>query len=151
MAKEMELVKLVDEVLARFSTSSIMLHRPYPPTQFPAVRSRLGGLPQLPEGVEWPRKKGEGEPTPLHFLAQIDCAEMPRIDYGLPTQGMLFFFADDADEQLWEDGEPNELYRVVYAPKVPEDQPHRPAPEGLPSIHGAVSYTHLTLPTTPYV
>lgn len=143
VVKQMDLEELVDGVLERFRTTSIMLHRPYPPTSSLALRSRLGGLPQLPEDVDWPMMERADGSTPLHFLAQIDCAEMPEIGSGLPTTGMLFFFADDADEQLWDDGEQGECYRVVYALEVPQDQPCRPAPDGLPPIRGESRYSGL--------
>jgi uncharacterized protein YwqG len=38
--------------------------------------SKLGGLPWLPKGVAWPRQLKSK--TPLHFLAQIDLAALPK-------------------------------------------------------------------------
>jgi hypothetical protein len=74
---------------------------------------RLGGLPDLPEGVEWPRlsaalkfdpAKRAQEDEPLWFLAQIDLAEVAFADLAklLPSAGMLYFFfhwhpADEPD------------------------------------------------------
>ncbi|MFR0355066.1 DUF1963 domain-containing protein [Streptomyces sediminimaris] len=47
---------------------------------------RTGGLPSLPEGVEWP----EGVP----FALAVGCAALPRdaIDIELPLDGQLLFF-----------------------------------------------------------
>jgi uncharacterized protein YwqG len=62
----------------------------------------LGGLPNLPLGIEWPRSpKG----VPFHFLAQIDLAAVPAsgiVDFlgrplpEFPRDGALYFFADCA-------------------------------------------------------
>lgn len=68
--------------------------------------SKLGGLPSLPPYVAWPRQGVTG--TPLHFLAQIDLAHLPRTPLpgspagvALPTNGLLLFFADIEEEMLW--------------------------------------------------
>ena len=59
-----------------------------PETRRADVRSagRTGGLPALPEGVEWPN----GAP----FVLTVDCAALPRdsIDIELPLDGQLLFF-----------------------------------------------------------
>ena len=54
--------------------------------------SWLGGRPRLPDGMAWPEIKGE----PADFLAQIDCAGLPRDLWdGLgPREGTLAFFID---------------------------------------------------------
>ncbi|UXZ97524.1 DUF1963 domain-containing protein [Pseudomonas phytophila] len=114
--------------------TGIVLQRVYPPTAFPKVRSRLGGLPQLPQTFEWPIGVSYGESTPMHFLAQIDCAELPRVESLMPTQGMLFFFAVNDEEQIWDTDPPQERVRVLYAPNVPAEQPERQAPEHLRPI-----------------
>lgn len=121
--------------------TGIVLQRIYPPTAFPRVRSRLGGLPQLPQAFEWPLGVSYGESTPMHFLAQIDCAELPIIESSMPTQGMLFFFAVNEEEQIWDTDAPQERVRVLYAPHVPEDEPERQAPEQLRPILGVFA-TH---------
>lgn len=50
--------------------------------------SRLGGLPDVPAGFEWPRWEGEE----LAFLGQVQLDELP--ESSLPRRGtLLFFFA----------------------------------------------------------
>lgn len=60
--------------------------------------SKMGGLPDLPEGVAAPLRGGRR----LDLLAQIDLSELPATDppHGLPASGVLQFFYD-AQEQPW--------------------------------------------------
>jgi uncharacterized protein YwqG len=82
--------------------------------------SKLGGLPNLPPSVEWPRQGQTG--TPLHFLAQVDLSQLPttplentRRGPALPKSGLLFFFADMIEEMLWGDnGGPFATTRVIF-------------------------------------
>ncbi len=69
------------------------------PIRDEAPRSWIGGLPMLPDDVEWPRApsrlyadKGE---IPLNFFAQIACADLPPELWGGlgPREGWLLFFA----------------------------------------------------------
>lgn len=90
---------------------SVVLRRQIPPRD-EAPRSWLGGLPMLPDGIEWPRgvnpeKRGEGE-VPLHFIAQIACADLPPELWGGlgPRAGWLRLFlngnsCDNEDRGLW--------------------------------------------------
>lgn len=59
-----------------------------------AVRSRLGGVPRLHAMSDWPRSDATN--LPLHFLAELDLAEIPRIaeTQALPSDGILIFFCD---------------------------------------------------------
>lgn len=132
MFPETEALKTVDLLPETYRTPAIMLYRPYPPIKFPSVRSRLGGRPLLPEASEWPWSRRRE--APLHFLAQIDCAELPRTDARLPTAGILFFFASDDEEQIWGEGAPEDSVRVIYAPAVAADQPEREPPRALTPI-----------------
>ena len=54
----------------------------------PQSRSRIGGLPHLPDGLDWPEEQ--------HFLAEIHLDEIPRAAApdALPQSGVFFFFAD---------------------------------------------------------
>ncbi len=61
-----------------------------PPRDAILTTSWLGGRPRLPAGLDWPQIDGE----PADFLAQIDCAALPRdLWSGLgPREGALAFF-----------------------------------------------------------
>jgi hypothetical protein len=141
----------IARLLAQYKTPGILLYRPYPPVGLPRVRSRLGGLPNLPDSVAWPYGRlpprgmdPGGTEVPLHFLAQIDCAELPRIDARMPDAGLLFFFARQDEETIW--GMPDEWRsigyqavphddcRVIYVAEVARDQPIRCPPSDLPPI-----------------
>lgn len=91
------------------------------------TRSRIGGLPALPEEMPWPTWKDQ----PLAFLCQIDLGEIPAScdRQGLPDTGMLYFFYNQGQETWGFDPKDAGSWRVLYAP-VPS-HPHRAAPDGL--------------------
>jgi hypothetical protein len=55
--------------------------------------SKIGGLPELPEGVAWPRD----EDGPAAFVAQLDLAAFSRLDGfdWLPRTGRIYLFFED--------------------------------------------------------
>jgi uncharacterized protein YwqG len=102
--------------------------------------TKLGGLPTLPPGIEWPRQRQSR--TPLHFLAQIDLSRLPSTPLNgapnappLPKGGVLFFFADMVEEMLWNDnGGPFATTRVIFAHQAGVE---RSPPADMPGIlHG---------------
>lgn len=109
-------------------------------------RSRIGGAPDLPAAMVWPVDHETARP--LHFLARIDCAEIPVRGHLAPRDGMLYFFADlaapapplaaapDADAGTPAAAEPRApAIRVLHAPVAPaEDAPDPLLPKGLPEI-----------------
>jgi hypothetical protein len=99
---------------------------------------QVGGLPALPDDVDWPVVGGSGPYAgPTAFLYSIDLGQLPaRLDIDLPTAGTLLFFhldgqfdnSDGWSEEAAADnpgGAP-----VLY---VPAGQPvrSRPAPAGI--------------------
>lgn len=63
-----------------------------------AGRSRIGGIPDLPDSLPWPRDPLLGRN--LCFLLQIAFAELPEIPGGpLPEKGMLYLFADENEDR----------------------------------------------------
>lgn len=72
---------------------SVILRRQVPIRYDETVRSWLGGLPMMPEQIGWPR---DAEGAPLHFLAQIACADLPSDlwnGHG-PHAGWLLLFVE---------------------------------------------------------
>ncbi len=59
-------------------------------------KSQIGGWPDLPKGMEWPKWDGR----PMSFLAQINLEEMHEINpqLHLPKQGLLSFFLGCTDD-----------------------------------------------------
>jgi hypothetical protein len=74
--------------------ASVILRRQVPVRFDEPARSWFGGLPQMPDGIPWPRTANKG--TPLHFIAQIACADLPkRLWNGRgPRDGWLLLFVD---------------------------------------------------------
>lgn len=73
--------------------------RPLTPDETPiSAANYFGGLPQLPEGLDWPR---DGQNQPLHFLMQIDMASLPRGEElpDMPATGTVFVFHDAFDDE----------------------------------------------------
>jgi uncharacterized protein YwqG len=90
--------------------------------------SRIGGMPDIPAGFEWPRwrptkqrddKFGEPwhpmSPAPLGFIAQIDLQEVPRIEDALPSSGWLYFFYDRYCEAWGFDPVDRGCCRILYS------------------------------------
>jgi uncharacterized protein YwqG len=95
------------------------------PTKTPAF-SKLGGEPELPQGIEWPVSDGR---TPA-FLVQLDLAEV-RAAGGpewLPETGSLYAFNDDERYGF------RDHVQVLFSP---EDSARTlaPAPSGLAPKH----------------
>jgi hypothetical protein len=110
---------------------SILLNRVWPPGAPATGNSWLGGLPCLPPDMDWPRNSATG--LPLHFLAQVDCADLPTLNgtSPLPRDGLLLFFSDLDEERL------SESDAVVHVPKARQSVPPRALPDDLPEIdHG---------------
>ncbi len=121
----------IEALMEQSREPAVMLHRPYPPNKLPKTNSWLGGLPALPPGTDWPRN---AKNIPLHFLAQIDCSELPPTDGILPDTGTLFFFARIDEEMSWLwDGDVRDGCSVIHGPAG--DAPV-PAPDDLPPIMG---------------
>ncbi|QAY75614.1 DUF1963 domain-containing protein [Sphingosinicella sp. BN140058] len=120
-------------IFRRYRCDAILLHRPYPPHRARRTNSKFGGLPRLPTEIEWPRTPGG---IPLHFLAQIDCADLPNPS-ALPNRGVLFFFGRENDHHLWDhESSPADVCRVLHVPEVSASTPLRQAPSDLPPIGG---------------
>jgi uncharacterized protein YwqG len=68
---------------------ALHLGDPHPPE---LGSCRAGGVPDLPEGADWPRT-GDGY---FCFVAQFNLAELPQLtDRPVPASGMLYFFVGE--------------------------------------------------------
>ncbi len=93
------------------------------PTKESTGLSRLGGLPMVPPGWEWP-----GE---LFFYGQLDLSTIAPLDVAdvLPNSGLLLFFgAQDYEGGI--NGEPLSLQCRVFHFENTQDLVESPAPAG---------------------
>lgn len=98
----------------------------------PVGSSKLGGTPDLPDGMPWPECNG----VPMGLLAQLRLQDVAPYDVEgrLPDSGMLYFFYEAA-EQAWGydpkhrgnwqvmyfDGDPARLRASVPPPNLPAE------------------------------
>lgn len=88
--------------------------------------SFLGGEPELPAGMAWPRGR-----NPLSFLAQINLGQVQEampIDW-LPASGRLLFFYDMECQPWGFDPTERDCWQVILAPEG-TDGAVSSAPEG---------------------
>ena len=94
------------------------------------LRSRIGGLPDLPDSILWPKHNGKS----LSFIAQLNLAEVP-VGAGpdsLPTSGFLYFFYD-AEQSTWGfDPKDKGSWAVLYCEDPPDKISGIDYPEDIP-------------------
>ncbi|NIP57761.1 MAG: DUF1963 domain-containing protein, partial [Gemmatimonadetes bacterium] len=93
--------------------------------------SRIGGVPDLPPGVEWPRWKGE----PQSFIAQLDLADVAGLPGTrlLPGAGSLVFFYTARQDTWGFDPSDRGSWSVIHAPPgadLTRTEPPGPVPDG---------------------
>lgn len=76
--------------------------------------SKLGGGPDLSEGLDLPQRDGK----PLDFLLQINLAEVAAYPAAaeLPSSGLLSFFYDTENQPWGFDPVDSSAHRVIYTP-----------------------------------
>jgi uncharacterized protein YwqG len=91
--------------------------------------SKLGGLPALPPGIDWPLWNEK----PQSFLAQIDLAEINAVlPSFLPSSGRLYFFYDQAQEAWGFDPKDRGAWQVFYSTASESELQERVSPTDLP-------------------
>jgi hypothetical protein len=116
---------------------SVVLRRQVPIRFDEPVRSWLGGLPQMPDDVPWPCNP-DGDP--LHFLAQIACADLPNECWNRsgPREGWLLLFFNIHCEEEFDDDDVSVLRDVQVLHVVPLG-PEREPPEDMRNVRHAMS------------
>ena len=112
----------------RASREAVLLtRRPLRTAEEP--RSYLGGLPHLPQDLEWPVSAENGRP--LTFIAQIDLRDVPRpAGVFFPAEGLLWFFVDLSEGAFTRE----EKIRVLFDPRTRTLAGERAAPADLPPL-----------------
>lgn len=123
----------VDDI---YSPGLSFVARRQPGTRFALGATRIGGLPDLGHGAEWPRHQG----LPMAFLAQFNLADIKRESprNRLPPFGLLSFFRAVDPEYggaMWYDQESRaKAGLVLFAPDLDEleraTQPLHPQARG---------------------
>jgi len=90
---EKDLEGRFDLLRSQYGKKAVIAFRPYPPRPRVGGRSRLGGKPDLPRSVEWPRAPGypggANAKTALHFLLQIDLRAFPKAVFYYSSAGSM--------------------------------------------------------------
>ena len=98
-------------------------------------RSWLGGLPMMPDDVQWPTAATTDHPergrTPLHFVAQVACTDLPRELWGGlgPRTGWLLLFLNGED---WDVMSNPEALQVIHITELGSE---RQPPPGILPVH----------------
>jgi hypothetical protein len=77
----------------------VAIRHVFPPRLPQRGLSYLGGVPITPDAFDWPTVHNRGgELERLHFVAQLDCRDLPPQAHRLlPDKGILYFFAPLSD------------------------------------------------------
>ncbi len=109
----------------------------------PPGATRLGGLPDLPNGVEWPQDDG----LLYSFVAQVDLAALkPLPGIPLPREGLLSFFSGDLGSASDPGGKVLYSRGPVRTVAVPDGAEFLDDDEGLFDARGARWAPCLSLP-----
>ncbi len=137
MGEDALIKQVFDEV--RAANQRPLLHYTLSSEPVGLCDSKVGGVPYLPLGEEWPL---DGAGDPLAFLAQIDCADLTPLP-GFPHEGLLQFFigtdiAMGADDQ--ENG-----FRVYYREAVDPAITEEDVAARMPNVDPDVDYENYPL------
>ncbi|MFX1237082.1 MAG: YwqG family protein, partial [Promethearchaeota archaeon] len=82
-----------DQIMTRIKKKIKIRIKPTSEDEIKIGESKIGGRPDLPKGVKWPKFDG----FPLLFLMQINLSELKELQSNQFTKdkGILFFFYDD--------------------------------------------------------
>lgn len=120
---------------------SVIIKRQVPIRFEETAQSWLGGLPMMPLLTKWPRDKAG---APLHFVAQIACADLPaKLWNGLgPRKGWLLLFVETLK---LEDHADSGLVQVIHTTSLGRE---REPPKDAPTVRHTMSdYIDYAAPT----
>jgi len=86
-----DLARISDQIIGLLRNAISLKTRPVESkTGAPIGASKIGGLPDLPSSIRWPKWQEQ----PIPFLAQIRLSDIAQLDEAneLPHSGMLYFF-----------------------------------------------------------
>lgn len=100
--------------------------------------SHFGGDPKLTVSMPWPVCSSQGEERLPHFIAQIDCSDLPPCvgREFLPTRGVIYFFAHIASGDFWQS-------RVFHVDAQRSELSPRLPPKALERLHPVTKCFHM--------
>jgi len=95
--------------------------------ELPPGRSKIGGLPDFPPQLAWPRNSQRS----LSFIAQMNLEEMPHkiIGIPMPETGILYFFYDIVDLPCAHEENGMQNWQVWYHPTTNDITPCNAPPD----------------------
>lgn len=125
------LAKRADDIVGRAQPAVQLLATRTSLTSLALGASRIGGIPDMPEGTKWPMWKGE----PQSFVAQLNLADLPRPEGldTLPEDGQLLFFYSARQDTWGFDPNDRSSWWVCHAPvdtPLRRAQPPASIPDG---------------------
>lgn len=146
------LSRIMPHLEALMTNSVRIVSKPTPDNELKIGTSKLGGAPDLLDGVKWP-VMGD---IPLSFLAQISLSDVQPLDTDklLPTSGLLSFFYDAKQQTYGSDPNDRAGRKVIYSTVDAAGLKRRPFPDALPAearfASCAVTFSaEITLPQRP--
>lgn len=135
LQREVEMRELAMSARIKADPVSAVLRRQVPVRFDEPARSWLGGLPQMPDDIAWPR--GGPNNWPMHFAAQINCGDLPESLWRGqgPREGWLLLFIDGFRIGGGGDESDDETSAVIFIDRLGSE---RPPPEDLHPVHNLI-------------
>jgi uncharacterized protein YwqG len=158
--RKSDLGESAETIIANLRPSVLIEAKRVPLEELPLGASRIGGVPDLPKGFQWPRWCGskmefiplgmtsrqvEFRDKDLHFIAQLNLKEFGDFSAckEIPSNGFLYFFYD-CEVQPWGfDPANHHGARVIYIPDQVEPLTRYEPPQpdsGFDSSPSALSF-----------
>lgn len=103
------------------------------PGESDVLSSKIGGVPFIPQGGEYPVNANDG--SKLHLLIQLNFAQMPHME-PYPKSGILQIFIDSKDCYgiNWDDPQCQDSWRILYHEDISSPMPLESVKGLMPAI-----------------
>jgi uncharacterized protein YwqG len=117
--KAFQLEKYFEKIVPFIRPKIDLTFTPVEESEIGIGNSKIGGYPDLPKLVEWPKTElGKS----MSFIAQLNCNDLSKYDSKglLPNEGMISFFYC-ADQEVWGfDIKDKQRFKVIFTDKNEE-------------------------------
>ncbi|MDE7303863.1 MAG: DUF1963 domain-containing protein [Oscillospiraceae bacterium] len=130
------ILKKIDE---KFPPKPVVKLEPKRAENLGVFESKLGGVPYMPLGFEYPKGKGGiFEGRPLRLLAQLNFEKLPHIE-NFPQKGILQFFCSDDEEDSayglnFDSPIEQNGFRIIYHENIIMDETMLMSKESMPKF-----------------